>query len=107
MTLGQKLKAARKKSEYTQMQLAELVGVKKSSISNWERDLNRPSTDMVQKLCDVLGVQPGYFFENGGTQQQLEGVRFALWGEIDGLDEAAMRDVLQFVQYIREKRQQE
>ena len=106
MTLGEKLKAARKKAGYTQAQLAEQLGVRHNSISNWERDLNRPSTDLLQQLCQALGVQPGYFFDTG-VRQELEGVRFALWGEIDQLDEAAMRDVLQFVQYIREKRQRE
>lgn len=64
MSLGQQLKKARKAAGYTQKQLAEAIGAKHNSISNWENDQNRPGPDAIGLLCEALGVSPNYLFEN-------------------------------------------
>ena len=39
MTLGEKLAMHRKQNNYTQEQLAELLGVSRQAVSKWESDL--------------------------------------------------------------------
>jgi len=63
MTLGEKIKQARLDRKYTQKQLADLVGAKHNTISNWEKDQNKPSPDIIELLCGALEVPPSYFFE--------------------------------------------
>mgnify|MGYP002860073977 CR=1 FL=1 len=64
MTLGQKIRAARKAKGLTQKELAHSIGAAHNSISNWENDQNSPDPDTIQKLCWALEVQPNYFFDN-------------------------------------------
>lgn len=54
--LGDNLKNARKKKQLTQRQLADLIGAKHNSISNWENGVNKPDPDTIGQLCGVLGI---------------------------------------------------
>ena len=45
-----RIKNLRQSKELNQVQLAEKLGVKKQSISNWENDNIMPSIDMLKKL---------------------------------------------------------
>ncbi len=101
MTFGQKLRQARKREGYTQHQLAEQIGAKHNSVSNWEKDQNTPSAHMLAAICRVLQTPADYFFEQ--QRPGMSEMEFALWDEIQQLDQDNLRDVLQFVQYIREK----
>ena len=57
------MKNARKAAGLTQKQLAEAVGAKHNSISNWENDQNRPGPDGIAALCEALHVSPNFLFE--------------------------------------------
>jgi len=46
----------RLKAGLTQPQLAEMIGVTKNAISNWEAGLSRPDIDKLPQLCDALNV---------------------------------------------------
>lgn len=51
------LKQARKKhGGYTQKELAELVGVSKQAVSNWEVGRSTPSLTKWKKVAEVLGI---------------------------------------------------
>lgn len=75
MTFGKKLKEARNSKGYTQRQLAEKIGAKHNSISNWEKDQNHPDPDTIELICGILNVSANYFFgENDSispAEQQL------------------------------------
>lgn len=62
--LGEKIKAARKAAGMTQKQLAEKVGVGNTTVSNWEKDMNRPDVDQIELLCGALKISPSVFWEN-------------------------------------------
>lgn len=59
-TLGENIKAARLKKGYTQKQLADMIGAKHNSISNWENDQNKPDPDMIDQLSGALGESVDY-----------------------------------------------
>ena len=60
MTFGQKLKLARKNKDYTQKDLADEIGAKHNSVSDWENDKNRPDPDTIESICNVLDVSADY-----------------------------------------------
>lgn len=60
MTFGEKLKEARKNKALTQRKLAEMIGAKHNSISDWEKDKCRPDMDTVELLCGILEITPSY-----------------------------------------------
>lgn len=60
MTLGQRLREARKCAGYTQKQLAGMIGAKHNSVSNWENGLNMPDPPTIESICEVLRVTPNY-----------------------------------------------
>lgn len=61
---GSKLKAARMEKEIKQSDLAEYLGVKNTTISNWEKGVSNPDIEYVSSICKILDVAPSYFFEN-------------------------------------------
>ncbi|RAI14316.1 MAG: XRE family transcriptional regulator [Candidatus Melainabacteria bacterium] len=63
--VGQRIKTIRKYRKYTQEQLAELIGIEPQSLSYMETGKFSPSPDTLQKLGEVLKVQPYefYYFE--------------------------------------------
>lgn len=58
MTLGEKIRSARKDKGITQKQLADLINVKHNSISDWESDKHKPDVDSLEKICDILDLNP-------------------------------------------------
>lgn len=60
---GQKIKEYRKKNDLTQAQLAELVNIDGKHISCIENGKNFPSADLIERLSNILKVEPKDFFE--------------------------------------------
>ena len=65
LQLGPKIKALRTKNGLSQSELARLVGVTASSISQIESDSIHPSLPALVRLAEVLNVEMGYFFSSG------------------------------------------
>lgn len=55
---GEKLRQARKEKKLTQRQLADMIGAKHNSVSNWETGINRPDPDTIGLICGVLQISP-------------------------------------------------
>lgn len=57
MTTGQKIKIAIRNSEYDQKQVAKLIEVSASTISQWANGTTEPRMPNLQKLAEVLAVK--------------------------------------------------
>lgn len=55
-TLGNRIKKYREVKGLTQRELADMIGVKHNSISDWENDKNIPHTERIQNLLWALEV---------------------------------------------------
>lgn len=60
MSIGKRIKNARISHGLTQRELADGLGAKHNSVSNWESDKNKPDADMIVKLCEVLNLSPSF-----------------------------------------------
>ena len=54
MTIGQHIKAARKKAGMTQSELAHKLNIPFQSISQWERDIRNPKLETLQRIAIAL-----------------------------------------------------
>ncbi|MDE1549558.1 helix-turn-helix domain-containing protein [Jeotgalibaca caeni] len=54
VSIGERIKEARKKSGFTQQMLAEQLNVSRSAVSNWEVGRNYPDLDLIVQLSNVL-----------------------------------------------------
>ena len=71
LTFGQKIKEARKHKQLTQRKLAELIGAKHNSVSDWELDKNRPDPDTIELLCGVLEITPNYLLDSPVSEESF------------------------------------
>lgn len=62
MTFGERLRKARKNKGFTQKQLADLIGAKHNSISDWENNKNRPDPDTIEYICGALEIPVSCLF---------------------------------------------
>lgn len=60
---GQAVRTLREERGMTLEALAETAGVSASYLSEVERGLKRPSTDVVAKIADAFGMMPSGFLE--------------------------------------------
>lgn len=56
MVAGQRLKEARKKANLTQVELANIIGVKAAEISQYESNKRTPRWPVFNKLLDALNI---------------------------------------------------
>ena len=108
---GDRIRSARKAAGYTQRELAGVLGVSNTSISNWEKGLSRPDADMIQKLCDALHLQPNYFYgtannetapaTNGKRSVSDEDIKFALFGGDGEITDAMYDEVKRFAAFLK------
>ncbi len=56
--IGARIRKFREDRGYSQIKLAQLIGVSNSRVSNWEQGINRPDADILVDLCKTLNVSP-------------------------------------------------
>lgn len=61
--IGDKIKERRLELGLTQLQLSELTGIKKNTISNYENNVSSPSEENIFKIMEALKCDANYLFE--------------------------------------------
>lgn len=64
MSFCTRLKEARKSAGFTQSELAEILGIAKSTLSGYENGSSEPSVAMSAKLIKALGIEANYLFQD-------------------------------------------
>lgn len=60
MTFGYKLSKLRRENNYTQEQLADILGVSRQAISKWESDAAYPETDKLIRISELFNCSLDY-----------------------------------------------
>ena len=69
MTLGEKIARQRKELNYTQEQLADILGVSRQSISKGESDIAYPETDKLIELGKLFDCSMDYLLKEEITEK--------------------------------------
>ena len=69
MTLGEKIVKQRRELNYTQEQLADILGVSRQSISKWESDIAYPETDKLIELGKLFDCSMDYLLKEEITEK--------------------------------------
>lgn len=70
MTLGEKIAKQRKELNYTQEQLADILGVSRQSVSKWEANIAYPETDKLVKMGKMFDCSMDYLLNDDVTEKQ-------------------------------------
>ncbi len=71
MTLGEKIKEARKQCMLSQEQLAEKMSVSRSAVAKWETDKGLPDIDNLRMIAKTLNVSLDYLLDDGESVDQM------------------------------------
>ena len=63
MSFNEALKKARKAKGLTQDDVAQALGAKNTTISNWENGVSRPDVDTLVLLCRLYEISPNNILE--------------------------------------------
>lgn len=64
MSFGSRLKEKRESLGITQPKLAEMLGVSKGAIGNWETDVNSPRASLLYDIFNILHCDANYLFQD-------------------------------------------
>ena len=62
MKIGKFIAECRKQKQFTQVQLAEQLGITDKAVSKWERGVAMPDSSIMLELCDILGISLNELF---------------------------------------------
>ena len=72
--IGARIRKFREDRGYSQIELAQLIGVSNSRVSNWEQGINRPDADILVDLCKTLNVSPSDLLDVHLTDDELNDI---------------------------------
>ena len=64
MSIGSRIKERREELGITQTQLAEMIGVTKGAIGNYETDANSPKASIMYKVFRALQCDANYLYQD-------------------------------------------
>ena len=74
--LGKKIKELRTKSKFTQIELAEKLGVTKSSVVSYENDSRQPSYEVLIKMARIFNVSiDSLLLDRSGMTLEVNGLK--------------------------------
>lgn len=82
MSLGKRLKQARKQRKLTQPDVEKLTGISYKTLSNWETDFYRPNVDDLKKLALLYNVSIDFLMEMPYSNKNKVSPIFTLINEI-------------------------
>ena len=71
MTLGEKIKEARKQAGLSQDQLAEKLSVSRSAVAKWESNKGLPDVSNLKALALLLNVSIDYLLDDSDAMAQI------------------------------------
>lgn len=71
MSLGTRIKEARKSKKLSRKELAKLINASETAIKRWETGENTPTGEKILELMKVLKVDANYLYQDGMQTQAL------------------------------------
>ena len=94
MNTGNILRSLRKNNGKTQLELAKLLNVQKSTVSMYERNKRTPSPDVLMKYAKLFDVSLDYLLSNKNTTETQDYITVNVYGSIPaGIPIEAIEDI--------------
>lgn len=68
MNLTIRIIKVRREKKLSQQALADLIGVSRSALAQWETELSRPGLESLRKMSEILGVSFEWLATGRGNQ---------------------------------------
>ncbi len=108
MSFQTNLKTARKAKGLTQLQVAELLGVTKSTYCGYETGKRQPDVKKIKRLAEILSVPADTLLETEKapaiSDEGMSPERKELLAIIDDLDDEAVKGLLDVVRAVKSLR---
>lgn len=75
MKFGEKLSKLRRDQNYTQEQLADILGVSRQTVSKWESDGAYPETEKIIRLSEMFGCTTDYLLKESVDSESMADVK--------------------------------
>ena len=92
--LGDRIREIRLAKKMSQVELANLLGVTKQSVSNWENENIQPSIEMLSRLSDVLAVSSDFLLSK-------EEIRYL---DVTGLEETTIQHLQALITELKKRK---
>ncbi len=81
MTISSNIRMLRKKSGYTQIELAEKLGVSIATLRRWEAGETAPNATRIVELAGILNVPPDEIVADKENKNTTAPIKFTLPGD--------------------------
>ncbi len=72
MSIGYNLRKFRTKSNKSQQEIADLLGIERRTYMNWENEQNDIKSEYIPKLADIFEVEIKDLFDNAKTNIEIK-----------------------------------
>ena len=88
MEFSERLKELRKKANFTQVEVAEKLGISQPAYASWERGVKKPTHENLVKIAQVLNVSVDYLVGNSEEKSdELDNIELLFRMNSKGLTE--------------------
>ncbi|MBR2890522.1 MAG: helix-turn-helix transcriptional regulator [Oscillospiraceae bacterium] len=112
MGFGEKLRAARESKGLTQQQIADQMGIDKSTYCGYETGKRQPDLTKLKQLSQILGISGDALLETGFAQKEApagsgersvsdDEIKFALFGGSGDITDAMYEEVRRFAAFVK------
>ncbi len=104
------LKELREKKGFTQEQLASTLHLSKNAVSHYEKDINSPSIQTLEKIADIFDVSVDYLIGRTSVPVKFSVLKTSFTKEntlddflqqLLSLDNQHRTDVLKYLDYVK------
>lgn len=97
-SIGDRVRALRKKNHLSQEQLAFAAGITTAYLGQIERNEKNPTVLVVAKMCDALGIQLAEFFaQEIVSDQEVDAVTIQILNQLRNQNEEDKMIILQLI----------
>ena len=96
MGIGKRIKEAREAVGLTQAELAKLVGVTPSAITNYENEISHPKEPILYKLFSALNCDANYLFQDVVKIKTLDPQKETLNRNYDALNAEGRKKLVDY-----------
>lgn len=97
------LKSLRKKAGYSQVELADILKLSKSTIAMYEVGNRMPDYDMMKRIAELFNVSMDYLYEKKTpAEPSLSDLKLAILDVIDQIPEEQQRNFLEMAKLYRD-----